>query len=196
MTITKRDKEILRFVEEYGSITIEQCRKIFYKGNNQGYYSARRRLKLLSDQKYLNRFRKGIGSHVVYYLDKKISNHRLYILDVYAELINLGAEIKLFEQEYKVDKYRVDALLEVEFNGYFYPIILEIDLSSYTSYDKLEGIYKSNHFQEKYKELDNNIFPTVVIARAAEPVKPIQSNEFNIIYTDFDFNNLINIFLE
>lgn len=45
--ITERDKEILRWVEENKSMTIDQCSKIFYNGNTYAYDQARKRLRFL-----------------------------------------------------------------------------------------------------------------------------------------------------
>jgi hypothetical protein len=34
--ITKRDKNIIKFIEVHGSITINQCAKIFFRNNQYG----------------------------------------------------------------------------------------------------------------------------------------------------------------
>ncbi|APF26982.1 replication-relaxation family protein [Clostridium sporogenes] len=197
MYLTNRDKEIFKFIEQYGSITINQCSKIFFSKCKQNYYQARKRLKLLSDNKYLKRYRKDMRSEAVYYLDKKLSAHDLKVLDIYAELLHLGAEIKYFEREYiiptKNKEYRADGLVECTKDGYFYPILIEVDYTHFTSNKKLLDIYNSNYFQDKYKDLDTDIFPTVLILR------PFLSNNinnlpFNIIYSTMCINNINTLF--
>lgn len=197
MYLTNRDKEIFKFIEQYGSITINQCSKIFFSKCKQNYYQARKRLKLLSDNKYLKRYRKDMRSEAVYYLDKKLSAHDLKVLDIYAELINQGAEIKYFKREYAIPtknkEYRADGLIECIKDGYFYPILVEIDYTHFTSNKKLLDIYSSNYFQKKYKDLDEDIFPTVLIVR---PFISSYNNNlpFNIIYTTMCINNINTLF--
>lgn len=192
MILTKRDREILRFVEEYGSITIDQCRKIFFKGNKYDYYQSRMRLKLLSDNNILKRYRADMRSEVVYYLEKRLSIHDLKVLDVYAELIQLDADIQYFKREYIIDafkkQYRADALVEFVYNGYWYPLIIEIDYTHYTSEKKILDIYNSNYFQKKYKELDENIFPKILLVRPIIPKEKIKSDLFEVLYIDFELN--------
>lgn len=197
MYLTARDKEIIKFVEEYKSITINQCSKIFFKKCKESYYQARKRLKLLSDNKYLQRYRKDMRSKTIYYLDKKLSFHDLKVLDIYAYLITIGAEIRTFKREYVItlDKkeYRADGFVECTKDGYFYPVIIEIDYTHFTSKKKLTDIYNSRHFQDMYKKLDTDVFPTVIIMR---PVLVSMDKElpFNLVCTDFSLSNLSDIF--
>ncbi|MBY6758614.1 hypothetical protein HYH82_15080 [Clostridium botulinum] len=197
MYLTNRDRDILKFIEQYGSITINQCSKIFFNKCKQNYYQARKRLRTLYNSKYIKRYRKDMRSEAVYYLDKKLSIHDLKVLDIYAEIINLGAEIKCFKKEYTIKcknkEYRADGLIECIRDGYFYPILIEVDYTHFTSNKKLLGIYNSNYFQNKYKDLDTDIFPTVLI------VRPFLSNNinnlpFNIIYSTMCINNINTLF--
>ncbi|NEZ74234.1 hypothetical protein EXM56_02500 [Clostridium botulinum] len=197
MYLTNRDKKILKFIEEYKSITINQCSKIFFSKCKQNYYQARKRLKLLSDNKHLKRYRKDMRSETIYYLDKKLSIHDLKVLDIYAELINKGAEIKYFKREYTIPtknkEYRADGLIECTKDGYFYPILIEVDYTHFTSNKKLLDIYNSNYFQDKYEHLDIDIFPTVLIVR---PFISSSNNNlpFNIIYSTMCINNINTLF--
>lgn len=189
MILTKRDKGILKFIEEFGSITINQCSKIFFKDCKRNYYQARRRLKLLSDSGYLKRFRKDMRSESVYYLEKRLSVHDLKVLDVYAEFINLGTKIKCFKQEYVIPtgekNYRADAVIEFDYKGYWNTILIEVDYTHFTSQKKLIDIYNSNYFQEKYKKYDDDIFPTVIILRPFLSNNLFKSELFSIVYMDF-----------
>lgn len=198
MILTERDKNILRWVEEHKSITINQTSKIFFKHCKESYYQARKRLRLLSNNGYLKRYRADMKSECIYYLDKKLSIHDLKVLDVYAEFISYGAEIRYFKKEYIIDSgsknYRLDALIEVLYNDYFYPIIIEVDYTHLTGSKKLQDIYNSNHFQVKYKNLDDNIFPYVVIIRPVVTADHEQVNNIDILHTDFSLKNLSQVF--
>lgn len=193
MYLTYRDKSILKFIEKYKSITINQCSKIFFKNCKENYYQARKRLKLLSDNKYLQRYRKDMHSETIYYLTKRLSFHDLKVLDIYAYLINLGAEVKKFKREYTIvlenKEYRLDGFIECIKDGYFYPIIVEIDYTHFTSIRKIFDIYNSRYFQNKYEDLDYDIFPTIIIMR---PVIIDVDRElpFNLIITDYNLCNL------
>ncbi|MDP4143103.1 MAG: hypothetical protein Q8936_01290 [Bacillota bacterium] len=198
MILTKRDISILKFVEQYGSISINQCSKIFFSENKYAYYQARRRLKLLQNWKHLNRYRRDMRSETIYYIDKKLSYHSLKVLDVLAELISLGAKIKNFMQEYTIHTenkdYRVDALAEFIFKDYWYTMIIEVDMSNFTSSKKLFAINNSQHFQEKYKNTGEDIFPSVLIIRQVIPINPYHTELFDIHYSDFTLSTLRQVF--
>ena len=200
MYLTKRDREILLFIEKYKSITIKQCSKIFFTTNKYSYYQARKRLKLLCDNKLLKRYREDMRSETVYYSEKKLSYHDIKVIDIYAELVSKGCTIKDFKQEYIIPvsdskDYRADGLIEFEYQGYFYPLLIEIDYTHLTGEKKLMDIYNSGYFQNKYKELDSDIFPTVIIARPICPSIDVSIYPFVCIYVDMcmdiDINSII-----
>lgn len=197
MYLTARDRKIIKFIEEYKSITINQCSKIFFNNCKESYYQARKRLKLLADNKYLQRYRKDMRSETVYYITKKLSFHDLKVLDIYTYLISLGANIKTFKREYIItleDKeYRADGFIECVKDGYFYPILVEIDYTHFTSKKKLMDIYNSGYFQSMYKKLDADVFPTVVIMRPVV-VQVDKELPFNLVCIDFPLSNLNSVF--
>ena len=51
--LTKRDRDILLWIENFNVITIEQARVIFFDGS---YDNARRRLRVLEQQGILNSY--------------------------------------------------------------------------------------------------------------------------------------------
>lgn len=199
MYLTNRDKEILKFIEKYGSITINQCSKIFFTKNKEAYYQSRKRLKILSDNKYLQRYRQDMRSECVYYSEKKLSFHDLRVLDAYANLMSTGADIREFIREYIITcgskEYRVDGLIECVYQGFFYPILIEIDYTHFTSTNKLLDIYNSNFFQNKYKDMDSDIFPNVLIARPIIPNIDTSLLPFNVLYTTLCIDNINKIFI-
>jgi hypothetical protein len=198
MILMERDKNILRHIEKYKSITLTQCSKIFYRNHKQAYYQARKRLSILYKNKYLKKYRKDPRSETIYFLNKHLSYHDLKVFDIYADLINMGADILFFKTKYRINNpsgYReIDALIECKYNGYFYPIILEIDMSHFTTIEKLNDIYNSKHFQDKYKKLAPDIFPTVLIFRPYLPLDPLHSDLFDILVMQFNNYSLESLF--
>lgn len=202
MILTQRDKKILRYIENHKSITINQCSKIFFSKNKEAYYQARKRLSILYKNKYIKKYRYDYKSETIYYISNKhLSYHDLKVYDIYADLINLEIKIKSFHAKYKIPtpdskmKYReADAFIEVEHLGYFYPILLEIDMHHFTTKTKLMDIYTSNYFQEKYKNLGYNIFPTILILRPYLSEQPLASELFDINIMEFNKYDLKTIF--
>ena len=94
-----------------------------------------------------------------------------------------GCKINTFQREYIVGNYRIDALLELEYKDYFYTFIIEIDYTHFTSIKKLDDIYFSGIFQEKYKDMGDNIFPSVIIVRPY--TADLDSKLYNIYPLDF-----------
>lgn len=193
--LSKKDKLILNYIDEHGSITINQCAKVIFTGNKCAYDQARKKLRQLYNEKAIARCRASVSDEAVYYIDTRLNIHALKLLDIYAELIVIGAKIETFHKKYRIytdgKKYReIDALIELYYDDYFIPLIIEIDYSHNTSIIKLQEIYKSNHFQDKYKELDEDIFPLIVICRPVVNKSLCTENDFPILYTDFSLQNL------
>lgn len=193
--LSKKDKQILNYIYEHNSITIKQCSKVIFTGNRCAYDQSRKQLRRLYKEKAIARYRASMTDEVVYYISTRLGVHELQLLNVYAELIGKGAKVETFHKKYRIytnnKKYReIDALIELTYNDYFIPLIVEIDYSHNTSIDKLEEIYQSNHFQNKYREIDDNIFPLIVICRPVVEKSLSNDNELQILYTDFDLKNL------
>lgn len=142
--ITKRDKEIVKYVETHGSITPKICSKEFFRENKEAYDQARKRLRVLFEEELLRRYRKDIRSEVVYYIDKKLKVHDLKLLEVIAELNEF--EIINFDKERQFNiediKYIVDGTVVIKEDDIALPILIEIDYTHYTSLEKIRGIIK------------------------------------------------------
>lgn len=195
MVLSKKDKMILNYIDEHGSITINQCAKVIFTGNRYAYDQARKKLRQLYNKKAIARYRASISDEAVYYVDTRLNIHALKLLDIYAKLVEMGAKIETFHKKYRIyingKKYReIDALIELNYNDYFIPLIVEIDYSHNTSIIKLQEIYKSSHFQDKYRELSEDVFPLIVICRPVVNKSLCTENDFQVLYTDFTLQNL------
>lgn len=197
--LSKHKREILNFIQEEGSITIRQCAKIIYHGRKYGYDMARKTLRSLYQDKAIARYRYNMTAETIYYINTRLGIHALKLLDVYAEFIDLGCTIETFKKKYRIytngKKYReIDALLELNYQEYFIPLIIEIDYSHMTSIQKLQEIYESNHFQQLYLEkLGEEIYPIVIIVRPVTTNSLVEDHVFSILYSDFELSNLAKI---
>lgn len=191
--ITDRDKEVLRWIENYKAITLRQATELFFKGNYKG---ASRRMGQLEDMEILKSYTSKSKSEKVYYQDKKVNDHRLYIYDYFKELKRLGCElldIKV-EPSYLNGNIRPDAYTLFKYGRYKYLTLLEVDYTHYTDHIKLNTLYEKL-YQERgnYKEFLGT-FPILIIARPTTGIR-YNSNNFEIIYTDLLYSNLNNLLL-
>jgi hypothetical protein len=150
--ITKRDKEIIKFTELHGSITIKQCSKIFFKNNREAYDQARKRLRVIYTEGLLKRYRKDPRSEAVYFIDKKLKIHDLKLLDVLAELNDFNLFQYTKEKKFEINedkKYIIDAILNIE---RAIGILIEIDYTHYTSIDKIRDMiyFLENKHKKSY----------------------------------------------
>lgn len=152
--ITKRDKQIIKFVEVHGSITINQCAKMFFRNNKEAYDQARKRLRIIYNGDFLKRYRKDIQSEVVYFIDRPLKIHDLKLMDVFAELSQY--EVIMFQKEYEIHidintNYRVDAAAIIKVNGVYIPIFIEIDYTHFTNIKKIKHLIYDYELTNKMK---------------------------------------------
>lgn len=184
-----RDKEVMKFVQRHEGITIQQCAKIFYKNSKFPYDSARLRLKKLYNHKYLKRYEFSKNGFWVYCINKsrRLSLHKIHLLNFYAEMVGQGCKILKFdtEIEFMNGKIRPDGVIMYEFNGEIFPLLIEIDLTNNTSIKRYEELYKTGELQKLYGD---NIFPLICIVGYDGDRK---SNSFlNVSYLNFDLTDL------
>lgn len=190
--ITKRDKEILIWIEKYGSITINQCAKIFFTNNSEAYDQARKRLQILHKRGLIKRFRKDPKSEAIYYMSRKLKIHDLKIYDVIAEFINGGWKMIEFEKEYPIKacskKYVLDAFAKFERNNKVFKLILEIDYTHFTGKDKIEDIL----FQLNYKECKNNQYIFIIVKLTQQNVSTERRNNTLLCYIPWEVRGILN----
>lgn len=201
MYLKKRDREILQFIQDYKSITVNICSKIHFKKSRYNYIEASRRLKIMHKNGVIKRTRSKHTSEFIYYLNKPLTTHDIHILEVYAELIYNGFEILTFEQQrpFLDEKYFVDGFIEFTTplkNGQkqHHALLYEIDMSHASEYYRTVEIYESHEMQHYFKQKYNTNkekFPVFLIASYVVPSNPEYHEEFKIQYTDFNLDGLI-----
>lgn len=197
MWLTEEDQKILQFVEDFGSITINQAQKMYYP-QLKGYEMARKHLTKLCGYDKLLVSEDPSCRRNVYYFNKKPSYHSILVMEYYTELIKNGAVIKYFkrEQPWLNRNYMSDAYCCYTIKNKVYFDILEVVRSrgSFFEPKKYEDIFASGEAQT----LNNNLFkqlggrtewskfPRIVVIDQVKHTKKLAVNE-SIVVTQLDF---------
>lgn len=188
--LTDRDLEILEWIDKYKAISVEQARYIFFKGS---YEAARRRLSILEKDKIIKSYISRTTKQKVYYIDKKISDHDLYILDYLKELKKLNCEIidiKL-KPQYLDGLIVPDAFVKFKYSKYTFNTLLEVDFAHPTEELKLNTLYEKLAKEcNRYSEFNNRSFILVNTKPVIQTV--YNSKNYDSIYTDLKYTNLGN----
>ncbi len=192
--LRERDREILNYINEYKGITIKQASRLFYKDVKCKYDRARKRLKQLEEQNILQSYISKFNNEKVYYLDKKLSAHDLYVLELYSLLIENNCEILEFKTQplYLKKQIRPDAFIKFRHDNLIYLIFVEVDLTHFTSlnkYQTYEMLYRTEELQSKY-----GTFPIIVVV-GDNPIE-YESCNFDIVYLKFKDINIHKILYE
>lgn len=189
--LTNRDFEILDWIKKYKAITIEQCQFLFFNGS---YEAARRRLSILEKDYNIKSYISRASKQKVYYLEKKISDHDIYILDYLKELKKADCkfiDIKI-KPRYLRDLLIPDAFVKFKFNKYTFNTLLEVDYMHPTEELKLNTLYeKLARESSDYEEFNNNSFVLVVSSEKA--TIRYNSKNYDSVYTDLKYNKLIDL---
>jgi|GEM_PF-1066402 len=186
--ITKRDKAIIKFVEEHGSITINQCSKLFFKGNKEKYDQARKRLRIIHEEGLLKRYRKDPKSEAIYYINNKLKIHDLKLLDVLAELNEF--EVSSYVKEKKIaindnKKYLIDAVMNITLGEISVPLLLEIDYTHYTSIDKIRDVIY--FLEDTHKNVGYNF---VIVKLTLEDIEIQKIGDYSkLFFLPWNLNN-------
>lgn len=190
MALTKRDREILQFIQDYKSISLSQCVYLFFNGNYEG---CRRRLKQLEDFGLLKSIQNPLLKSRVYFQERLLTDHDLFIYE-FLKVVKLnGGEIIQFQikPQYLQGKIIPDAFVIFSYNNNVYFILLEVDLTHYTSNSKMkryEELYKTSEVQNQCC----GTFPIIIIARPTEGIR-YNSYNFNVVYLDLYYSNIYNL---
>lgn len=180
-----RDKNVLKFIEDNGSITIYQTYYMFFNESRYGYDLARKRLKKLREMGFLKCYPNKVTNELVYFSDKKpLNTHDVYIFNFYATLKYYNCDIIQFkkEKQWLDGKIRSDGFFIFKFNNIARAVICEIDLSHNTNPQKYEDLFATGELQKKY-----NGFPLIAIV--GESNNTYKSTNFDIIRLNYKLDN-------
>lgn len=186
--LSKTDKQLFVYLERYHAITLKQAQRHFYR-STYGYDVAKKRLKQLEDIELLKSYKNPTTSGKVYYTDRKVSAHDLYILDFYSLLVDHGCSNIEFIKNPKYLKGVIvpDGFFKFEFNESLYFILLEVDLTHTTSMGKFQ-LYEKLYRDGELKEKCYGTFPIVVVMSFDACLK-YESENFEVVYLPFDLFN-------
>lgn len=194
--LRERDYNILQFIEKYGAISLRNCCRIFftgeYKSETYRYRVAARRLQTLEKKGILQSYRNSYTDEKIYYTNKKLSPHNLFIQDFWRKLIEMGFKVLEFNTNISLMKGQLkpDAFILAQYGDIKVNYFLEVDLNHYTRKDKIV-IYEMFYKSDELRELCSTRKPCLIITRPTHS-KDLRysSNLFDIVYTDLKYTNL------
>jgi len=205
LCLTDEDRKILRFVEDFGFITIHQCQNMYYNTQQMGYEMARKHLQKLVKYEKLDSYRDKDFNINMYYTDKKPSYHEILVLDYYSEIIKSGAKVHYFkkEQPWLDKKYFSDAYCVYSKANKVIFDIVEVVRTKSVEVEKYKEIYKSheahNLSQQIYTKLggqEYDLFPhLIIIDDVKHRDKLFINDDIKTIQLDFKLTNITDIFI-
>lgn len=186
--LSRANKNLMIYLEKYHAITINQAQRHFYK-SEYGYDVARKSLKELEKKGLLQSYTHSVTNEKVYYYDRKVSAHDLYILDFYSMLVEQDCRNIEFIKNPKYLKgiLVADGFFSFQYDDSLYFCLLEVDLSHRTSFDKFK-LYEKLYRDGGLKEKCHGIFPFIAVMGFDACLK-YESNNFEVIYLPFDLSN-------
>ena len=199
LQLQKRDRQLLKFLEDNRAITTQQAINIFFSND----ISAYRRLNQLEDEGILTHYVR--AKNKVYKLideKKDLSEHDILIYDFYAWIYKQGGEVLDFKKtpRYLKNMLIPDGLfkfrLPYEGKNYICFVLLEVDFTHYTSEDKIMTLYPKLYREQVLKEYCGAAeFPFILIARPTKGII-VQPRDIEVIYTDLRFTNVDRLMLD
>lgn len=147
----KYDKQILKFIENFKSITVKQAEIMFYKNNN----NARRRLKELEEQGILKSYKYNKSALAYTFKEfKEISEHDTIRNDFVSQLVAQGSTINSFKVCPRPLNGIIipDLYIEYTYQNSIYKSYVEVDLTHFT------GDSKITLYNKLYQQEDFNLF--------------------------------------
>ncbi len=186
-----RDKNVVDFISMVGIANRDQIKTLYFEEVHQNI--CMRRLKKLSDDEYINRF-KHDGNTFIYYTEKKpskrIINHDLYITDLVVKMIKEGYEILDFKKSFVVGPIISDAYIKyLTPEGKNRHLLLEVQLSN-----KVEDcVIKYKGFKNVI--LDNNLdwetIPRLLVI--TDMKQRVELKGMKVVYDTTDMENIKNL---
>ncbi len=186
--LTERDRQVLKWIEDYKAISVTQATELLFNGT---YESCRRRLKQLEDMELLKSYISKFSREKIYYQEKKLKDHELLVYDFLKVVKKKGGEIRQIklQPQYLKGLIRPDAYIEFTLENNLYFIILEVDYTHYTSNIKMQ-LYEKLYREGTLQKQCYGTFPIVIISRPTLNDIRYNSSNFDVIYTDLNYNNL------
>jgi len=140
MKLTSRDIDVVRHIQHSGGATIEQITKLYFPS----YSRASKRLKVLSEAKFIKSYINPTIGKVAYYTTKKPSFHTLAINDI---LVALKGRYESWNRNHMISdcpKIQVDLVAKMKTGKY---MLFEIEIFHRVSEKRIKDIIDSMEFE-------------------------------------------------
>jgi hypothetical protein len=184
--ITKRDQDIINFLEDFHIATSNQIHKLFFSNISIRY--SRTRLDYLQKEGYIKRTKSTIDNCFAYYINKKPSqiHHDLIRSELYSHIKKQYTVLE-WNNEQTIVNIRPDALCFINDHDIVFPVLIEIHLNNKFNFDKYSDLIKNNDIKAIF-----GIMPKVLICTDREmTIKQNIGLKFKLI--DLNMNGLESI---
>ena len=185
MLLTKRDDKIRDFLKEVSVADTSTINTLFF---NNSIRSCQRRLKQLTDYKFIKRMdRTYLNQEYLYYVSKIPTQleHKLIFAQFLGKLKEIGADIIKYRATFKVCNIIPDGFVAFRFNERTYITLVEIERTKDFNADKYLDIIDTEEFK--------NIFPVTPFITVISN-KTVESNKkLDIVNVKLDFSDIENV---
>lgn len=176
----KYDKDLLKFIENFKSITVKQAEIMFYKNNN----NARRRLKELEQQGILKSYKYNKTSLAYTFKEfKEISEHDTIRNDFVAQLVVQGSTIIDFKLTPRLLNGMIipDLFIKYSYQSNIYTSYVEVDLTHFTNDSKIT-LYNKLHEKEEFNLfiLRDSVPKFRILPKFQTKILPLKKFEINV----------------
>lgn len=193
MRFTKKTREILNFIDEYGFITNNICSRTIFKGGKQAYTQSQKKLKIMCENKAITKYIHPVTKEFIYQVEKKeVDDHRRMIIDLYSRIYEFADEIIYFkiEETWATANRRNDAHIIFSKDDSVIGLLVEFDKHHKTSKKKLDDIYNSGEVQQWYLDKFNvEYFPSFLIISLLGNTRHISDN-YECLAVNYEFEGL------
>jgi hypothetical protein len=185
--ITKRDQDIINFIEYFHIATTKQIYRLFFKDVDKRNCSQR--LSELLKWKYIKQTVSTIDNCNAYYISQRPSqlHHDLIRTELYSHIKNKYNLIQ-WENEKTIDNIRPDALCFINDHDIIFPLFIEVHLSNKFNFNKYLYLTKNNDLKAVF-----GLMPKVLLITDRQVTVPKGIGiKFKIV--DLDMNGLESLF--
>ena len=178
--LTKRDQEIIKFLNDYKCANTSTIANIFFNGSKR---PCNRRLKNLKEHGFINSSQEFVCLEMVHYIGRRPLQiiHSTILTNFIGELYKNNIEVLKSKIEFKIDNVRSDLILVCKVDGKTKIFFIEVCNTKKFDLNKYVKLKINNKWKEYFP-----IFPSIIVISN----KPYEANkDINIIGMDLDLNN-------
>lgn len=157
IVLTKRDDEIIKFLQEYKCATTSTIAQIFFNNSKR---PTTRRLKLLREHNLITSSQEFVCLEQVHYLNKKPKQlkHTIIETNFIAKLYQNNIEILKLKKEFKIGFVRCDLLMVCKINNKNFIYFIEVCNTKPFDINKYIKLKDSNLWKEYFP-----VFPSIIV---------------------------------